>query len=663
MNQARHRTSLVLCLLAAALSVVAACSSSTPAPKSVSVQPAREVPNLLRGTIGSEVTFLGVEPTLVSGYGLVVGLNGTGGDVLPESIKSTMEREMGLMGIGKSNDFKGTAIEGLTPSQLLRDKNVAVVLVQAAIPPGAPVGATFDVYVRAINASSLDGGLLWSTDLRIGDANTFGQAQARTIARSRGPVFINPFADPGKEDSGVTRTSGRVLDGGVVTNPLQIEMIVNTPSFQLVRSIASAINSRFPEGPGDQGATARGRSGPSEQTGIGGSIALRVPSRYRRTPDEFLEIVRHLRIDQNVPEQYARRYVEGVKAEPIMANDMAWCLEALGQKALPFIRELYEYPEIAPQMAGLRAGARLGDPRAASPLKQLALKGQGPIKTTAIDLLGRIDAGPAVDGVLKDLLKETDLVTRVAAYEALARRAERMQYNRLAAIQRADRDKGERRYSPTQLEILSELAFPGNSLVGVERRLVEDKFLLDLVPIGEPMIYIAQQGRPRIVLFGANMQVSRPSIVSTWSDRLMMSADEGVNTVRVYYMPNGADKPVIQQCRETLPEMIAFFAKKNVAGDPRPGLNLSYSDVVGVLHAMFKARATPASFATETDKLKSQLLAAASSLAPRERPETPEDKDVVILSQPSAIEPKTTPQGEQGEKPTVVPIEAPDKKK
>ncbi len=647
---------------ACAAALIGSCASEPTKPKPVAVQPARDVPSLLRGTIGAEVTFQGVEPFLVSGYGLVVGLNGTGGDVLPESVKSTMEREMGLMGIGKSNDMKGSPLEGVTPSQLLRDKNVAVVLVQAAVPPGAPAGATFDVYVRAINASSIEGGTLWTTDLRLGDANTFGQIQARSIAKCRGPIFINPFAEPGKEDAGVTRTVGRVLDGGVVSNPLQIEMSLNTPSFQLVRSISSAINSRFPEGPGDLGPTARGRSGPNEQTGSGGSIALRVPARFRKTPNEFLELIRHLRIDQNVPEQYARRYVEGVKAEPIMANNMAWCLEALGQKALPFIRELYEFPEIAPQMAGLRAGARLGDPRAAQPLKDLAMKSQGPVKTTAIDLLGRIDAGPTVDAALRELLNEEDLVTRIAAYEALAKRAERIQFNRLASIQRANPDRGGPRFSQSQLEILSETAFPGSALVGVERRLIEDKFLVDLVPHGAPMIYIAQQGRPRIVLFGAKLAMTRPSVVTAWSDRLMMSAEEGQNTVRVYYMPLGGDRPTVQQCREMLPDMVAFFAKKNAAGDPRPGLNLSYSEVVGVLHAMFKAGATDAAFATETDKLKSQLLAAAASFSTVERPETPDDKELVILNKPAAIEPKTTPQGDQGEKPTIVPIVPPIKK-
>ena len=77
---------------------------------------------------------------------------------------------------------------------------------------------------------------------------------------------------------------------------------------------------------------------------------------------------------------------------------------------------------------------------------------------------------------------------------------------------------------------------------------------------------------------------------------------------------------------------------------------------------MFKAGATTAAFATETDKLKSQLIAAASSLSVVERPETPDDKELVILKQPASVDPEAAPRGDQGEKPTIVPITPPIKK-
>ncbi|MBS0196348.1 MAG: flagellar basal body P-ring protein FlgI [Planctomycetes bacterium] len=656
-------TRLVLVAASTILAMLWGCSDP-PAPKSVNVTPARDVPPLLRGTVGSEVTFLGIEPVLVSGYGLVVGLSGTGGDVLPDNIAATMEREMGLMGIGKAGEYAGTPLNGKTPRQLLRDPNVAVVLVQAAIPPGSPQGARFDIYVRAINASNLEGGTLWTTDLRIGDANAFGQVQARAIAKARGPIFINPFADPGKEDNGITKTSGRVLDGGYVTNPLEIELVLNAGSFQRVRSMVSAINSRFPEGPGDPGPTSRARQGPDVQSGAGGSLVLRVPARYRRTAAEFLQLVRHVQIDQSAPEQYARRYVEGVKAEPFMADDTAWGLEALGQKAVPFARELYEYGELAPRMAGLRAGSRLNDPRAAGPLKELAKSGDGVVRTKAIELLGEIEAGPTVDEALQELLRSPELIVRVAAYEALVKRSERVQYLRLARAQRENPDPNGPRFSPTALEMLASSTFSGASMQGIERRLVEDKFLLDVVPFGDPLIYITQQGRPRIVLFGVNPTLARPAVVSAWEDRLMIVTEAGDDEVRLYYRPLNADKPITMhgKGKARLSELVTFLARKGEQDAPRVGLSLSYSEVVGVLYAAFKEGATEALFTTETDRLKAQLLAATSVAVP-DRPETEADRELVPLKRPAVMQPQTTPKPDSPGKPEIVPILPPTDKK
>lgn len=645
-------------IVAVGVCVFAGCSEPAK-PKQIAVTPAKDVPSMLRGTIGSEVEFQGIQPFICSGYGLVVGLNGTGGEELPESIAATMERQMGLQGIGKAGSTPGTAIEGKTPRQLLRDKNVAVVVVQASIPPGSPQGETFDVYVRAVNASSLEGGTLWTTDLRLGDPTTFGQVAPRIIAKAKGPIFINPFAEPGREDRGVTRSFGRVLDGGFVTSPLDIEMVLSTPSYQRVRSIASAINSRFPEGPGDPGPPARGRSGPDQATATGGTLALRVPNRYRREAADFLELVRHIQIDQGAPEQYARRYVEALKSEPYLAKNAAWCLEALGQKAVPFVRELYDYPEVAVRMAALTAGAGLNDPRAAAPLRELATKSEGAVQTRAIALLGKIDAGPVVDQQLRDLLSSDQLLVRVAAYEALAARAEKAQFARLSRAQRENPDRAGGRVSPTVLEMLARSSFTGGAIYGVNREVVEGKFLLDTVPYGEPLIYIAQQGKPRIVLFGKDPSLSRPAVINAWSDRLMIATESSDDSVRVYYRGANAEKPIVLQgqSKARLTELVKFLARKSDPNDPRPGLNFSYSEVVGVLHAAFVCNATAAAFTTETDKLKAQLLAAQSVNFP-DRPENPDDLELVVFKKPDVLD-QTSPAEPAATEPKIVPIVPP----
>ncbi|MEX0876017.1 MAG: flagellar basal body P-ring protein FlgI, partial [Phycisphaerales bacterium] len=197
----------------------------------------RDIPSALRGTVGAEARITGVERTLVSGIGFVVGLSGTGGLTIPEQYAAHLEREMGINGIGISNDDPNSPLAGQSPSELLRDPNTAAVIVQAAVPAGAREGESFDVYVRAINATSLEGGQLWTTDLRIGPPSAFGNPQARILGKAKGPIFINPFAEPGGQFDGITRDVGRVLDGGGVTFPTRIEIILDNPSHQRARQI------------------------------------------------------------------------------------------------------------------------------------------------------------------------------------------------------------------------------------------------------------------------------------------------------------------------------------------------------------------------------------------------------------------------------------------
>jgi hypothetical protein len=641
-------------LVSAIGTILSACSGGAEKPRPTPVQPVvvRQVHPLLRGTIGAEGVIAGAEPELVGGLGLVVGLNGTGGDLLPEEIAATMERQMGLMGVGREGALRGTALEGKSPSQVLRDPNVAVVEVLAAIPPGLPVGSTFDVYVRAINATSLEGGTLWTTDLRLGPPTTFGRMQTRLVAKARGPVFINPFSEKGRETEGVTQRIGRVLAGGEVTNPLDLLLILDTTSHARTRAVVSAINSRFPQGPGDRVPIARGRN-VSES---GGSIALHVPRRYRDEPDAFIQLVLHLPIDSNFPEQWARRLADGLRAEPALADEVSWCFEAAGKRALPIIRELYDYPELAPRMAALKAGARLNDAIAAAPLRETAKAASGSVRSVAISLLGQLDAGPTVDVALWDLLKEPALSIRVAAYEALARRATRAHAQRLAAALEASGQQS--RISPTRLEVLSQARWPRDNFQGLERRQIGSKFHLDLVPFGDPLIYVTQQGQPRIVLFGSDRSISRPTLVSAWGDRLLIIAEPGSETIKIRYARDAAAGAASAELPADLATLIEYLAHKPGPEDPRPGLDLSYSDVVGVLSALAQAGGTRAPFATEQDRLKAVLASAAISQEVVERPEKPGDEPIII--HPGVVLDPEKPR--PAESPRIVPIEAPPKK-
>jgi hypothetical protein len=186
------------------------------------------------------------------------------------------------------------------------------------------------------------------------------------------------------------------------------------------------------------------------------------------------------------------------------------------------------------------------------------------------------------------------------------------------------------------------------------------KFVLDMVPGGDPLIYITQQGRPRIVLFGDPMLI-RPLLISTWSDRLLITSDGVEDPIRLYYRNPKTQQPLQMTIPPLLSSVVPLFAHKTTPEDPAPGLDLTYSETVGALHAIHQAGGTAASFATERDRLLAELTSAAQSPETKDRPETPGDKEeIVVFDQPVVTpgEAAPTPEG-----PRIVPLEPLDPKK
>lgn len=655
MTRLRPAIGLAAGIVALATTLIAGCSDS---PEAIEATPiVRDVPTALRGTIGAEVSFRGIDPVVVSGLGLVVNLNNTGGKPLPDKILETMERNLTLAGVSSTLDMPGTALHHKTARDVLKDPRTAVVMVKAAIPPGAPPGAHFDVYVEAINATSLEGGDLWTTTLRIGNTVLFGQAQTRELANARGPVFINPFAESKNGEPTPSQTTGRVLNGGWMTTSLQVEMVPDTASHSRVASMVSAINSRLPAGPGDTGPAARGKA--TSDVKSGPAVVLRIPRRYAEKAGEFLELVKHLPINDTDTELLAKRYVDALKAEPALANDLAWCLEALGDRSLPFVRGLYDYAEAVPRLAALRAGARLGDPLAAAPLMEIATGGASLERLDAIALLAEIAGTPRIDLTLRNLLSEKELLVRIAAYEALAKRAEHVRLARLMDDAYTADGTALDSVSASHREVLARAAFPTGMLQGIERHPIAGKFLLDLVPMGDPLIYVTQQGQPRIVVFGEDPSLHRPSMVAAWNDRLLISTDGAESGVRMMFRQSD-DMPASRITTEgtSLGEIIRLFAATTSTDQPQPGFDLTYSEVVGALYAISNARATDCAFATERDRLLAGILAAGEGRQRRDRPETPDDpQSIVVLRQPESPS-KATPKP-PSDVPKVIPLRGP----
>lgn len=177
--------------------------------------------------------FQGVRSNSIVGYGLVVGLPGTGDDNLAFTVQS-MRSAASAFGIQLP--------PGLNPSL----KNAAAVMVTAELPPFAKPGQRIDVTISALGkAKSLRGGTLLLSPLKGVDGQTYALAQ--------GNLSVGGFGAEGADGSRIvvnTPTSGRIPGGASVerevpspfggSNRLLLDLV--TPSFQTAELVAQQIN-------------------------------------------------------------------------------------------------------------------------------------------------------------------------------------------------------------------------------------------------------------------------------------------------------------------------------------------------------------------------------------------------------------------------------------
>lgn len=176
----------------------------------------------------------GVRDNPLIGYGLVVGLNGTG-----DNISSMVFTEESLIGMLERLGVN-------TRDGKIKSKNIAAVMVTANLPAFARQGTKIDVMVSALgDAKSLQGGVLLVTPLLGADGEAYAIAQ--------GPVAIGGFTAAGDAQS-VTKgvpTSGRIASGAVIereipfdfANQKSIKITLRNPDFTTASRITAAINS------------------------------------------------------------------------------------------------------------------------------------------------------------------------------------------------------------------------------------------------------------------------------------------------------------------------------------------------------------------------------------------------------------------------------------
>jgi flagellar P-ring protein precursor FlgI len=175
----------------------------------------------------------GVRQNQLVGYGLIVGLNGTGDD---DDLKYTIQSLAAML------QKMGVTVR----AEDIESENVAAVMVTAVLPPFARVGTPIDVLVSSIgDAENLQGGTLLFTPLKAADGQVYAIAQ--------GPVSTGGFQTGGEAGGGVQKnfpTVGRVPGGALIEKEIALDFnqkkiltfVLNQPDFTTASRMAEAIN-------------------------------------------------------------------------------------------------------------------------------------------------------------------------------------------------------------------------------------------------------------------------------------------------------------------------------------------------------------------------------------------------------------------------------------
>lgn len=278
-------------------------------------------PALAASRLKDIVNFEGVRDNMLVGYGLVVGLNGTGDSLTnapftARSLVGMLER----LGINSSGDFS-----------TIKTKNIAAVMVTATLPPFSAQGARVDVVVSTMgDAKSLQGGTLLVTPLQGADGEIYAVAQGSVASG---------FSASGQSGSSVTKgvpTSGRISAGGIVEREVKfhlsdlssIRLSLRNPDFTTAKRVADVINSHV--------------RGPVAAAVDSATVKLQVPDAKRADIVGFMTGIEQLKV---VPDDVARVVIDEQSGIIVMGEGVRINTVAIAQGNLTI--KINEQPQVS----------------------------------------------------------------------------------------------------------------------------------------------------------------------------------------------------------------------------------------------------------------------------------------------------------------------------
>jgi flagellar P-ring protein precursor FlgI len=285
----------------------------------------------------------GVRGNQLVGYGLVVGLEGTGDSddslFTIQSLASLLEK----MGVTVQTDD----IEDV--------ENVAAVMVTTDLPAFATLGSRIDVLVSSIgDAENLQGGTLLFTPLKAADGSVYAVAQ--------GPVSTGGFAVSGNSGDQVQKnfpTVGRVVGGALVEKEIHsnfnqknsLTLSLHKPDFTTATRVAQAINRAF--------------YSQLAQTENGGSIQVRIPENYLGKTVQFLTMIESLGV---TPDMVSKIVVNERTGTVIMGENVRIATIAIAHGNLSI--QIDESQDVSQPLPFSRGGETIVTPESDSLVKE-----------------------------------------------------------------------------------------------------------------------------------------------------------------------------------------------------------------------------------------------------------------------------------------------------
>jgi flagellar P-ring protein precursor FlgI len=314
----------------------------------------------------------GVRDNMLVGYGLVVGLNGTG-----DTLNGSPFTEQSIIGM---LERLGVNIR----DESMKTKNIAAVMVTATLPPFTNQGSRIDVTISTLgDAKSLQGGTLLVTPLLGADSQVYSVAQ--------GSVSVAGFSAGGEAGGGVTQgtpTAGRISAGAIVEREIPFELAAMTstrlalrnPDFTTARRIAAAINDRLKF----QAAAAENPA----------SVSIKLPDGYETNMVNLLTDIEQLKVH---PDQVARVVIDERSGVIVMGDDVRISTVALAQGNLTI--RVTETPQVSQPEAFSQGGTTTVVPRSdvqvdADSNKKIAMLPEGVSLQALVSSLNALGVGP-----------------------------------------------------------------------------------------------------------------------------------------------------------------------------------------------------------------------------------------------------------------------------